>query len=312
MSYTPRGYDQINLAAGTYSPSNVKILNNQAFKFWERALLQRAISVLDFSLPSEWDGAPKDFILYCLFKYGYVGIVDTKEYGLIAQPCMLNGYNVYYQPTEVIIANPLLHDDNRYKIGENAEVLKLCPDYQGIWDIIRYYAEKLALLDNAINMSIINSKFAWLVGAKTKAAAQSLKKMLDMVNKGEPAVVYDQRIVNDVASKDEPFQFIPFGDVKNNYLTTIQLQDFATIINQFDTEIGIPTVPYQKKERMVTSEAESKQIEAIARVTTWLETLQNSIDVINKHFGLNIEVKLRYEEEDNANELIENDNSINE
>ena len=89
----------------------------------------------------------------------------------------MNGYDFYYQPTEAIISNPRY--DARLKIGEECEILKLTPDYFGIWDIISYYSEKLSVLDNAINMSLINNKFAFLLGARNKAAGEALKKMLD-------------------------------------------------------------------------------------------------------------------------------------
>ena len=58
------------------------------------------------------------------------------------------------------------------------------PDYRGIFDTISYYAEKLSTLDNAINLSIINSKFAFMIAAKNKACAEAIKKMLDRINKG--------------------------------------------------------------------------------------------------------------------------------
>ena len=72
--YTPLNYQQINIAAGSYTPSDVKSYNNKTFAFWERALFQRAQSVLDFEVPEAWDGKVKDFFLYCLFKYGFICI----------------------------------------------------------------------------------------------------------------------------------------------------------------------------------------------------------------------------------------------
>ena len=53
--YTPLNYDQINLAAGTYSPSTVKAYSNKTFDFWVRALFQRACSVIEFDLIEEWE-----------------------------------------------------------------------------------------------------------------------------------------------------------------------------------------------------------------------------------------------------------------
>ena len=67
--YAPLNYDQINAIEGTYSPSMVKSMNNKVFRLWERALFQRAASVIDFNgLPEEWSGGVKNFFIYCLYK----------------------------------------------------------------------------------------------------------------------------------------------------------------------------------------------------------------------------------------------------
>lgn len=293
--YTPLNYDQVNIAAGSYTPSSVKSYNNKTFAFWERALFQRAQSVLDFTVPSEWDGKIKDFFLYCLFKYGFLAISKNEQFGQFFQPCTLSGFDFYYQPTKAIIANPLYSAE--LKIGEEAGILKLTPDYLGAWDIIFYYAEKLSILDNAINMSLINNKFAFFLGARNKGAGQALKKMLDLVNRGEPAVVYDMKLLNDPTDKEMPFQQWQRDNLKNSYLTTDQLMDFQTLLNNFDAEIGIPTIPYQKKERMVTDEATARSYDAKARSVTWFNTLTSSIDEIKQIYpDINLSVKLHYDE----------------
>lgn len=298
MNYFPLNYNQINVAAGSYNPSPVKAYNNKTFGFWERSLFQRACSVIQFDLPVEWEGNVKDFFYYCLFKFGYVAVFETPEYGKVFQPCTLNGYNFYYQPTEALISNPLYND--KLTIGEQCEIIKLTPDYFGIWDVISYYAEKLSTLDNAINMSLINNKYAFILGARNKTAGEALKKIIDKVNKGEPAIIYDMKLLNDPQDKAEPWQFLERKSLKDSYLTTEQLMDFQTILNNFDTEIGIPVLPYQKKERMVVSEAESKIIDATSRSVVWFETLSSSIEKVNNMFDLNLTVKMRYENTDDG------------
>lgn len=294
MMYLPFNYSQINTAAGTYNPSMVKSINNKTYAFWERSLFQRVCSVIEFDLPIEWDGNIKDFFYYCLFKYGYIAISKNAEFGQFFQPCTLSGYDFYYQPTDALISNPQYN--NRLSIGNECEILKLTPDYMGVWDIISYYAEKLSILDNAINMSLINNKFAFFLGARNKTAGEALKKMLDKANKGEPAIIYDLKLLNDPTDKDIPFQTWERKDLKSSYLTTDQLMDFQTLLNNFDTEIGIPVLPYQKKERMVTSEAESKVIDATSRSIVWYETLISSIDRVKKLYpDITLSVKLRYD-----------------
>ena len=275
----------------------VKSFNNKTFAYWERSLFQRACSVMEFDLPEDWDGSIRDFFYFCLFRYGFVAISKNDEYGYFFQPCALNGFNFYYQPVEAIISNPKMQ--KTLQIGRDCELLKLTPDYMGIWDIICYYAEKLSVLDNAINMSLINNKFAFLLGARNKTAGEALKKMLDKINKGEPAVIYDLKLLNDPTDKEQPFQEWRRDDLKSSYLTTDQLKDFQTILNNFDTEVGIPTIPYEKKERMVTSEAESRIIDSTSRSIVWLETLLSSIDNIKDLYpDITLGVELRYKQED--------------
>ena len=293
--YTPLNYSKINLVAGTYTPSTIKQVNNASFNFWERALFQRAISVITIeNLIPEWEGSNKDFLWYCLFKFGYVNTFNSMKFGRAFQPCSLNGMDFYYQPTEAIVSNPELR--KTFKIHKDCEILKLTPDYMGIWDTITYYANKLSLLDPAIDMTIINSKFSLLWGADSKAGAKFLEKVIDKVNAGEPAVVADTSFLASVnpTTKEDSFKDYSRKDIKATYLGEELLRDFQTILNNFDTEIGIPTIPYQKKERMVTDEANSKQIDATSRSKIWVDTLNQSFELINPMFGSNMKAVHNY------------------
>lgn len=290
--YMPINYSCINALAGTSSPSTIKAYNNRSFAFWERALFQRACSTMQFTLP--WDGKIKDFFIYCLFRFGFVGISENDKYGQYFQPGTLSGFDFYYQPTKFLISNPDYSAE--LKIGKECELFKLTPDYMGIWDIITFYAAQLSELDNAINISLVNNKFSFILGARNKQAAQAIKKALDKINAGEPAVVYDMNLLNDDTDKDQPWQVWERGNIKDTYFTPQQLQDRQTLLNGFDAEIGIPTIPYNKKERMVQSEAESRQYDAVSRVTVWLNTMKGSIEDIKKLYpDLNINVELKYD-----------------
>lgn len=294
MNYTPLNYHNINVGAGTYNPSPVKAYNNRTFGYWVRALFQRATSVIDFELPDTWQGNIKDFFLYCLYKYGYVAVFSYDDVGLVFQPCTLSGYNFYYQPTDAIISNPKYQDT--LIIGESCELIKLTPDYVGVWDVIEYYAERFSQLDNAINMSLINCKTPYILGAKNKTASSALKKILDKVNGGEPAVIFDEKLMNDPNSKDTPFQLLELlRNPKEAYLTTDQLMDFRTILDNFDSEIGIPALPYQKKERLVSDEATMRAYDGSARSLTWFNTLTSSIEEVKKLYpDIVLDARLHY------------------
>ena len=307
--YLPLNYSQINLVEGVYQPSPVKNRNNLAFDYWVRTLFHRASSTLIFGLPEYWHGDVSDFWYYCLLRYGFLSIQDlTKfggkavEIGMCFNPVELTGYNFYYQFTKAILANPVLDETYELEIGTDCAIVKLTPDYIGIWDVIEYYADKLSNLDNAINMSITNNKMAFILGGKTKAAVQALKKMLDKINAGEPAVFYDSRLLDDQQSKDSPFQFMQRDNLKQSYLTTDQLLDLHTILNDFDSEVGIPTVPYQKKERETEYESKSKVADGMARSLVWKRCIEESLKNVGALYPeLNITFKLRWEVETDVN-----------
>lgn len=304
MAYTPLFYDNINLINGTYQPSPVKNRNNLAFDYWVRTLFHRAQSSLIFDLPDIWQGELVDFWYYVLFKYGYVSIQDLTKFakaggdkiGMCFNAVGLTGYNFYYQPTTAILSNPALTDSIEMKINEDCVLVKLNPDYFGCWDVLEYYAEKLSNLDNAINMSIINNKFAFVLGGKTKAAVQTLKKVMDKINAGEPTVFLDYRILDDQKTKETPFQFLQRDNLKNSYLTSDQLMDLHTILSDFDAEVGIPTVPYQKKERETEYESKSKYADGMSRALTWKRCIDASLKRVKQIYpDLDIKFRLRWE-----------------
>ena len=305
MAYYPMNFEKINIATGLHKPSSVKIRNTEVYAYWTRTLFHRVLSCIDFDLPLE--GNSRFFILWCLFQYGYIGVFNDRKNGLLFQPGTLRGYDVYYQPTNFLVANPSFDSSLEFTLHVNAELLQITPDYMGVWDVIDYYASKLALMTQSMDVNIINSKFSWVLGAKNKASAGLLKKVLDLVNQGEPAVVYRAVKGMGINGEDDPFHKIDLGNPKDRYITDLQLKDFATIMNQFNTEIGIPTVPYEKKERMVTDEATSKNIESQARITTWVNCFNSSADLVNKMFGTSISAKINFIDEEETGKVVNED-----
>lgn len=314
MAYLPLNYDQINLMSGT-EISSAKKNRSVTFDYWMRTLFQRASSNLIFGLPEFWHGDIENFLYYCMLKFGFVSIQDLTgksdegdRIGMCFSPVGLTGVNFYYQRTKAILSNPTLTESYELEIGKDCALLCMTPDKMGIWDVLERYAEMLANLDNAINMSIINNKFPFILGGKTKAAVQALKKLMDKVNSGEPAVFYDMRIMDDSQTKDTPFQFLQRDNLKQSYLTTDQLMDLHTILSDFDSEVGIPTIPYQKKERETAFESQSKVADGQARSLVWKRTIEASIKDIKKLYpDLDISFKLRWEVDDNVNS--QNDNT---
>ena len=70
-------------------------------------------------------------------------------------------------------------------------------------------------------------------------------------------------------------------EVGRNYITDKQFTDVRTLLAMFNTEIGLPNIQYEKKERLIQEEAIANNAETDARLDTWLEWLNMSIGKVH-------------------------------
>lgn len=284
----PYYYNYINAETSQVTPSTVHVKDSGLCRYFTKYLLQKAMSVFEWDLPATWN---KDYFLYVLYCWGYVAIVNTDKFGVIPQGCGLKGYDVFYAPTHAVIANPLLSGILEPRIGTQCELLKLQPDFSGILDLVGHYAEQMALASQSVSVNLLNSKLSYVFTAKTKALAESLKKMYDQIASGEPAVVIDSRLKN-AADGEETWKAFE-QNVGGNYIVTNLLADLRKIEAMFDTEIGIPNANTDKRERLIQDEVNANNIETYSKCAMWLENLQDACKRVNDMFGLSIAVRWR-------------------
>lgn len=273
----PFMYDHINAATSQVNPSTMHASNTALTWYFGRYLTQKAIAVFDWKLPEDWG---RDYMLYALYLFGHVAMVKTPEYGIIPQACTLSGYDVFYRPTRVCIGNPLIRE-KEFRLHENAELLKLTPDYGGIYDKIQYYASQMSLIAEDVGVNLFNSKLSFVFGAGSKSIAESLKKMFDAIASGEPAVFVDKKLFHDDGT---PAWDIFQQNVAQNYITSELLVDLRRVENDFCTDVGIPNTNTQKAERMVVDEVNANNIETSATAELWLDTMHRCIDDIERTF----------------------------
>lgn len=284
----PYYYNYINAETSQVTPSTVHVKDSGLCRYFTKYLLQKAMSVFEWDLPETWN---KDYFLYVLYCWGYVAIINTDKFGVIPQGCGLKGYDVFYAPTHAVIANPLLTGILEPRIGTQCELLKLQPDFSGILDLVGHYAEQMALASQSVSVNLLNSKLSYVFTAKTKALAESLKKMYDQIASGEPAVVIDSRLKN-AADGEETWKSFE-QNVGGNYIVTNLLADLRKIEAMFDTEIGIPNANTDKRERLIQDEVNANNIETYSKCAMWLENLQDACKRVNDMFGLSISVRWR-------------------
>ena len=288
----PYLYDHQNTVNSILSPSTMHTSDTQLNHYFMRYLMQRAIAVFKWKMPAKW---AKNYVLYVLYCWGYFAIVNTDKFGVIPQGCSLMGYDVMYQPTHAVIANPLLRGILQPRIGTQCALVRLQPDYGGILDKVSYYADMMALCSEGIGTNLFNSKLAYVFGAADKRAAESFKKMFDNIASGEPAAFISKELFNEDGSPN----WMTFNqDLKNSYIAGSILEDMRKIEMQFCSDLGIPNSNTEKKERLITAEVEANDVEVKLWADLALDELKLSCEEANKLFGIDLSVDWRYKEEE--------------
>lgn len=285
----PMSYDVINIVASTYTPTSIHAKENGRYQMFCRYLWQKAISVFKWEIPDNWD---LDYLLYTLYGFGFTAVIDTPRYGVIHQFATIEGLNVYYNPLNMLISNPLLPtlQGKPLLIGKDCALVKLTPDYCGIGDIIGYYAEQMALASSAISVNLINSKLANVFACKDKNQAQSFKKMTDEILSGAPASFVDKSLF-DEAGNPQWQQFI--NNLSQNYIVSDILQDINKLEDNFNTLIGIPNSNTEKKERQNVDEINANNVETKNLAETWLDNLHTTFDIVKEMYGVSVKVDWR-------------------
>lgn len=289
----PTSYDYINAYNHQYRPSTIHVKETGLSWYFKRYLIQKIISVFKFEgIPENW---ATDYFLYTLFVFGYCAVINTDKYGIIPQHCTLSGYNIYYRPNRAIITNPLFKRTIEARIGRDTELVRMSPDWCGVWDIVEYYADLMALTSETIATNLINSKFSYVFAAEDKTSAESLKKLYDQIASGEPAAFADKKLFNDDGS---PSWLVFTQNLKQNYIAGDLLEDLAKIDSRFNTEIGIPNVNIAKASGVGAAEVMANNIDTQSKVALWLDTISESLERVNDMFGLDISVSLRFDGEE--------------
>lgn len=280
--------DFINAADSQIQPGVIHSQNTAAVRYYRRYLFQRAISGFKWRIPEGWE---LPYVLYCVYGIGYISVVDTDSFGVIPSWCTLSGLGVQYQPTHLLLNNPLIKSGELLEIGRDAALIRLQPDYGGIMDLVNDYAEAMALTSQLFSVNTLNSRLSFVFGAGDKRAAESYKAAMDELYSGSPMVVVDKGLL----SKDgTPSWQLLLQDVGQNYVAAEALENLRRLECKFNNEIGIPAnLATAKKERTISAEVEANDVETYSRAAMWLDSLKQGCKQVRDMFGVDVSVDWR-------------------
>ena len=232
--------------------------------------------------PDKWD---YDYLMSHTFGDGVITITDTSA-GVLPLKCGLTGIGIFDEPTQCIVANPVLGNFTR-SIHEDCEILRINYNYRGVYPLINRYAVLLAMCDSGISVNLMNTKLTYVFGAADKGQAQTFKKLYDKVTMGEPAVFTTK---GNTAMLKESLFTMP---AKQYYIADdIQITK-RKIVNEFLTDIGINNANIDKRERLNTDEVNANNEELKCNIQHWIDNLEDGINRVNAMFDLDLELEVR-------------------
>lgn len=263
--------------------------------YWTRSLYQRLTALIKIEnvpkfpeQPYTWD---IDALKYQLFACGYSCVIASRTYGLVPQPATLTGFGLQYQPTSCMINSPYFQLTDPLKIGLDCQLIKLTPDYTGVFDIVTKYAAELKELDVSIKSAVRSARLGYAMVADNDRTARTLRNVREKVLNGDDVII-DEKLTKRNVSGDTALPWYLFNrDVKQSYIVNDLIEARRDTLVDFYREIGVRMID-NKRERMIGAEVEAGQAETFIRSEVWAETLRTSVERLNAGAGTNISITI--------------------
>lgn len=209
--------------------------------------------------------------------------------------------NVYYEPQEFIIANPILGSKNvkiRHRDGSqtvegldgilmaNSDVDQMSDRTSGgLFGLIYQYAGLLADNISSLNISQINGRISQIWTADDEALGRTAELILKDIYEGKPYKIIAQDMIDKVG-------VLPAAQTgqSNTLLNLMEIHQF--FLAQFYSELGIAAQGNLKRERINTAETELMTGSYDINIFNMLKNREEAVEQINSLFGTSISVKL--------------------
>lgn len=263
---------------------------NTGFKYWFWKLLNICISMFDYSnLPPM---LPQREIESNLILTNHCVVFQDSKNQLITASTNIYGFDVYYNPTDAVYANPVLKF-KKLTIGMNCEIIynnnlkdniNYIPSDGGLKSFIYRYSRMLADIESTINIYTVNSRLTSYPVASNDKVAQSIKSFFRKVKSGKNAVISDDAIIQEFRNVD-----VNRASIKDGINDLLIARD--KILEQFYRDIGVRM--YNPKKAQVTEdEIEVNNQLLLISKDDMLKQREDGVNRINDMFGTSITVKI--------------------
>ena len=242
----------------------------------------------------EWVNLPKSmnsrYLEMCLFYFGKAALLKDEKYGFINTKCIGDGVvNIYGLPTKLHCFSYDYYTDRKLYTGlnpmnnnedqENKECILVMNNWEGIPTIstLELFAYRLYEAQRSCDTNIIAQKTPILLLADEKQRLM-LENLYNQYNGNQPFIFGDKDQLGDQTLKaintNAPF----VADDIMNYKKEIW--------NEALTFLGVNNIMLEKKERLVTDEANSNNELINLNLQSFLAPRQEACRQFNEKYGL--------------------------
>lgn len=299
-----------------YKFTDTLLINDATFEDYLLRFKRVALSVFEWvNLPSSMNA---QWLEYCLYYNGMCALLKDEKYGFINTNCCSDGkVNIYGLPTRLNcysfeyntsrkLYTGLIEGltENQKRVKENQE----CILVQNNWDrlptcsTMELFAYRLYEAQRTADVNIIAQKTPVLIKVDEKQRVM-MEQLYNQYNGNSPFIFGDKSQLNDsqlqALNTNAPFIADKVMDYKKE------------IWNEALTYLGINNIMVDKKERLITDEANSNNELINLNLQSFLAPRQLACKQFNEKFGLTgtdkeISVRVRSD----LHNIIKNEQSI--
>lgn len=259
-----------------------------------RRMYERVLSEMCMNRFS-WSGMPDSvdtrFLEYTLFNHALSVFYFDREYDrfMALRGAGAGAVNMYDNPTRFIAYGNQMFSRNL----KATDCVPIWANYLRIpdWDIVRVYSARLAEIDTTIDVNMLSMRHPFVFSVD-KNERLSMVNAFREVQEGYP-VIFGTETFNPTALAEKVSLF----DMTQKPGTVKEIQEVKTRTwNEAMTLLGIMNVNNEKKERMVTDEANGAAGPVLAQRSVSLNSRRKACDMINSKYDLDVSVEWNLDE----------------
>lgn len=241
----------------------------------------------------EWINLPKSmssrYLELCLYYNGKATLLKTKKYGFINTKCAGTGYvNIYGLPTELNCYSYAFNEKRDLYTGLNPiesenDEYKECILVQNNWEALptvssmELFAWRIYNAERVCDINVTAQKTPVLLIAD-ETQRLFLENLYQQYNGNQPFIFGDKNQLEDRAIKSV--------DTKAPYVADKIMEYKKEIWNEALSYLGVNNIMLEKKERLITDEANSNNELINLNLQSFLAPRQEACRQFNEKYGL--------------------------